>query len=125
MKAFLPLIVFAALATPAGAQSREILGYAGVLGEWELTATVTEVASSRGKAFTGVLTMKHVGMCTQGGPEEKTGEIRLQLLAWSRLNATLLIEGVECAYSGSGADPYTGTMSCPDRGPLPLTLWAK
>ena len=41
MRAFFLLIVLGALATPASAQSLQVLGYAGVLGEWELTANVT------------------------------------------------------------------------------------
>jgi len=45
--------------------------------------------------------MKHVGICTQDGPEEKTGEIRLQISAsLSELNATSRVAGVECTYSG-------------------------
>jgi hypothetical protein len=75
------LIVLAALATPAGAQSLQVFGYTGVLGEWELTASVTEKASWRTKEFSGPLTMKHVGVCTQDGPEQKTGEIRFKLAA--------------------------------------------
>ena len=75
---FLP-IVLGALATPASAQSLQIVGYSGYLGEWELTATVTETASGHTKEYSGPLTMKHVGLCTQDGPEEKTGEMRLQI----------------------------------------------
>jgi hypothetical protein len=120
------LIVVGALTTPAGAQSLQVFGYAGVLGEWELTATVTEKGSSRGKEFSGLLTMKHIGLCTQDGPEEKTGEIRFQLSAWSsRLSATLSIAGVECAYIGRLSEAYTGMLTCSDRGPVPLTLWVK
>ena len=59
-----------ALATPAGAQSLQVLGYAGVLGEWELTATVTENASQP-KEFSGPLTMTHVGLCTVDDPEKR------------------------------------------------------
>ena len=49
MRAIFQLIVLGALATPAGAQSLQLFGYAGVLGEWELTASVTE--SDRTKNF--------------------------------------------------------------------------
>src|SRR6201747_1290937 len=85
-------IMFSALATPAGAQSLQVLGYSGYLGEWELTATVTETAAGDIKQYFGPLTMKHVGLCTQDGPEEKTGEMRLQIsAASSRLNAKLSV----------------------------------
>ena len=68
------------------------------------------------KEYVGPMTMKHVGICTQEGPEERTGEIRLQISAsLSRLNATLSVDGVECTYSGQLSDSYTGTMNCPDR----------
>ena len=108
------------------AESRQVFGYAGVLGEWELTATVTETASRRAKEFSGPLTMKHTGVCTQDGPEEKTGEMRLQLSSSSsRLNATLLVAGVECTYSGKLSDFYSGMMSCPDRQAVPLKLWVR
>ena len=80
MRALLLLIAFSALAVPARSQSLQVTGYAGVLGEWELTANVVEKeASHRAREYAGPLTMKHVGWCTQEGPEEKTGEIRLQI----------------------------------------------
>jgi hypothetical protein len=72
------------------------------------------------------LTMKHIGLCSPGGPEEKTGEMRLQLSASSsRLNGTILVAGVECSYSGRLSDSYDGMMNCPDREAVPLKLWLK
>ena len=116
---------FGALAAPAGAQSLQVIGYSGYLGEWELTATVTEVATGR-KGYSGPLMMKHVGLCTQGGPEERTGEMHLELSASSsRLDATLSVAGLECSYSGRLSDFYTGTLACPDREAVPLKLWVK
>jgi hypothetical protein len=120
---FLP-IVLGILATPAGAQSLQVIGYSGYLGEWELTAT--EQMSGQTKEYFGPLTMRHIGLCTQDGPEEKTGEMRFQITASSsRLNATLSVAGVECSYSGRLSDSYTGTMDCPDRQAVPLKLWLK
>jgi hypothetical protein len=126
MKVLFFPIVLSVLATPAAAQSLQVIGYSGHLGEWELTAVVTEGASSRTKEFSGPLTMKHIGLCSQDGPEEKTGQMRFQMLASSsRLNATLVIEGVQCSYSGRLSDSYDGMMSCPDRQAIPLKLWLK
>jgi hypothetical protein len=53
VRALLLLILLGAVAPPAQAQSRQVIGYAGVLGEWELTATVTENSSRRSKEFSG------------------------------------------------------------------------
>ena len=126
MKALFLSVVLGALASSAQAQSLQVIGYSGYLGEWELTAAVTEKVSSQTKEYSGPLTMKHVGLCTQDGPEEKTGEIRFQISALSaRLNATLSVAGVECTYSGRLSDSYDGTMNCPDREAVPLKLWVK
>ncbi|MGB7940166.1 MAG: hypothetical protein WCF72_16310, partial [Pseudolabrys sp.] len=59
-------------------------------------------------------------------PEEKKGEIRLQISQpASRIAATLLLDGVECTYSGRLSDFYSGTMNCPARAPVPLKIWLK
>jgi hypothetical protein len=47
---------------PAHPQSREVNGQAGFLGEWELTATVTERIASGTKELVGPLNFKHVGI---------------------------------------------------------------
>jgi hypothetical protein len=126
VKALFLSVVLGALASSTQAQSLQVIGYSGYLGEWELTAPVTEKVSSQTKEYSGPLTMKHVGLCTQDGPEEKTGEIRFQISALSaQLNATLSVAGVECTYSGRLSDSYDGTLNCPDREAVPLKLWVK
>jgi hypothetical protein len=125
-KAVCLLIALGAPAATAQAQSLEVIGYSGYLGEWELTANVVEITSGRTPQYSGPLTMKHVGLCTQDGPEQRTGEIRFQITAASsRLDATISVAGVECSYSGRLSDSYNGTMKCPDREPVPLKLWVK
>ena len=124
MRTIFQLAVLGALATPAGAESLEVLGYAGVLGEWELTASVT--GNDNTKAYSGPLTMTHVGICTVDGPEEKKGEIRFRLSeSSSRIQATLFVEGTECSYSARLSDFFSGTMNCPNRPAVPLKLWVK
>ena len=101
LRALFLLIVLTTFAAPTQAQSLQVIGYSGYLGEWELTATVTEKTPGRTNEYSGPLMMKHVGLCTQDGPEEKTGEMRFQILASSsQLHATLSVAGVECSYSG-------------------------
>jgi hypothetical protein len=121
----LSIVLLGALVAPARTQLLEVIGYSGYLGEWELIATVKEAGPGR-KGYSGPLTMKHVGLCTQDGPEEKSGEMHLEIsAASSRLDATLSVAGVECSYSGRLSDSYTGTMTCPDREAVPLKLWVK
>lgn len=126
MRALILLTALSALAAAAPARSLEVFGYAGVLGEWELTAAVTESTARRTKEFSGPVTMTHVGLCTQDGPETKSGEIRLHISGTAdRLNATILMAGVACRYSGKLSDFYIGMMICPDREAVPLKLWVK
>jgi len=105
----------------------ELLGQAGVLGEWELTGNLTEGGSGPRKEFSGSLKMKHVGICTQDGPEERAGEIRLQLAgrSESRVTAKLVLDGIPCTYSARKTHAYEGTMSCAGRAPVPLLVWLK
>ena len=105
----------------------ELLGQAGVLGEWELTGNLAESGSGPRKEFSGLLKMKHVGICTQDGPEERAGEIRLQLAGHSESQATakLVLDGVPCTYSARKTHAYEGTMSCAGRAPVPLLVWLK
>ncbi len=49
------------LATPSGAQTRAVNGQFGILGEWELTATVTNQPNGGGRRGSGPLTLKHTG----------------------------------------------------------------
>ena len=102
----------------------ELLGQAGELGEWELTGNLTE--SGQSMEFSGPLKMKHVGICTQDGPEERAGEISLQLASRSEsLTARLVLDGIPCTYSARKTHAYEGTMACTNRAPVPLMVWLK
>jgi hypothetical protein len=108
------------LAAPATAQTRGIAGQFGVLGEWDLTAVVTKQTAGH---WAGPAHMRHVGYCTVEGPEEKTGELQLKLAeGGGRINGTILIDGVACTFSVRLKDGYDGTLRCPDRRDVPMTL---
>ena len=112
-----------AAAWAAEPETLQILGQSGVLGEWELTANVT--ATGTQNEFAGPLVMKHVGICTIDGPEQKTGNIKLHLAASSRVKATLFIDGVACTYAGRKSDSYSGLLRCTDQRDVPLLMWLK
>jgi len=122
LRALGTLAALSALAAPSVAAPRDVIGYAGVLGEWELTATVAETGPAG--ELSGAATMTHVGVCTQDGPEQRSGAIKVQLSA-SRLNATLSFPDAECSYSATLSDAYKGQMTCPGRPAVPLTLWLR
>ena len=125
MKAFGLAVMLGVVLMSAPARALEVTGSSGFLGEWEVTATVTETASGRTKDYRGPLVLKHIGLCTQDGPVERKGEMRLQISASSQLNATLSMPGAECTASGPLSDSYNGTMTCSDRQVIPLRLRLK
>ena len=124
MKALLAMLCGAVAVTSAAAAPRQVVGYAGVLGEWELVATVDEAAGPAGGEFHGPVTLSHVGLCTQDGPERRSGEIRLQLSP-SQLKAKLSLSEGECTYTGRGSEGFDGTLICPGRPNTPLKLWLR
>ncbi len=117
---------WSALGTSRVPSTMQVVGYAGHLGEWELTATLAKSTSSGGGDLSGPLRMKHVGFCSKDGSDEKTGAIQIRL---SRLSSNadvkLLIDGVSCSHSGNLSGSSIGTMSCPDRKAVPLMIWVK
>ena len=120
--------ILSAVAGPVQAQSLRVSGATGYLSEWEVSGNVTETASGRVREFSGPLTVKHVGLCSQDGPEEKAGEIKLQIMRsgpLSQIRATIRWDGARCTFSGKFSDTYTGLMDCADAKGVPLTLSIK
>jgi hypothetical protein len=59
-------LVATALAVNAHAQALNVIEQLGVLGEWELSATLSREPAGGERQFFGPLTLKHVGICSQG-----------------------------------------------------------
>ena len=78
-------------ATSADSQSVEIVGYLGELGEWELAASIGGDAT-RSNELSGPLTMRHVGMCAQDGPEERPIVTRTRLPPGAVVTRSLALE---------------------------------
>jgi hypothetical protein len=115
---------FTYLRFPGNPRSLDITGYTGRLGEWEVTAAV--VRTGEADELSGPMTMKHVGLCIQDGPQEKKGEMRLRLSTFTpQVVAALVVDGVECAYRGPLSEAHFGELLCPDRRPMPITLWTR
>ena len=109
-------------AASANAETRTVNGRSGILGEWALTAELTEKEAGS-KQWSGPLSMKHVGFCSSDGPEERTGELRLAIPDPPKtVVATLTIEGTACTFKGRLNGTYDGILTCPDRRDVPMTL---
>src|SRR5688572_15114974 len=134
LKTGIPLIMMlGAVAGPLNARSLQVSGTTGYLSEWQVTGNVTETVSGRTREYLGPLTMKHIGLCSQNGPEEKTAEIKLQItrpVLLSQSRATVRIDGTECSFGGkvsddNGAVRYSGVMDCPHVNGVPFSLSIK
>jgi len=127
MRTLLFFIAMAASAAPVRAQSvLQLHGQTGYLGEYELSATVSEQSSNGRTEFSGPLVIKHVGLCAHTGPQETTSQIKLQIARLSqRVMATVVFEGVACTYQGILSESYHGFMNCGGQTSLPLRLWSK
>jgi hypothetical protein len=127
MRSLIPIVALVPVLTVnAAAQSLRVNGQAGVLGEWELSATATETIASGRKEFFGPVTLKHTGLCTKDGPQEKAGEIRFQLSrSATRIDATILLDGAACSFSAKKSDAFSGVLKCPEQEDLPLLVWVR
>lgn len=114
------------LAYGAAAQSLRVNGQAGVLGEWELSAGVAEVSANGRKEFVGPIKLTHTGLCTKDGPQEQTGELRFQLSrSATRIDATVLLDGLLCTFNAKKSDAFNGVMKCPEREDMPMLIWVR
>lgn len=124
-----------AVAGAASGQPLSISGVAGFLSEWQLSGTLNETGTAG--EFTTTLDMKHVGLCSQNGPEEKLTEMKLRLTgsrSWlararsdgrSEISATFDIDGSTCTLSGAFSGTYTGFMDCAGTKGVPITFSVK
>lgn len=127
-KTILFVLILSALASRAYTQSLRLSGATGYLSEWEVSGTITAATSGRVTEFSGPLILRHVGLCSPTGPEEKIADIRLQLVNSSLLphfRATMTIDGAKCTFGGRPSDTYSGFMDCADAKGVPLTLSIK
>jgi hypothetical protein len=121
------MAVLACGSWPAASRTLQVAGTAGYLSEWELSAEVTAATSGDREQFSGPLTLKHVGLCSANGPEEKSGKIEFYIsksLWSSQIHATLFIGGTHCSYSGQ-LSASGGFMECSDGNGIPLQIKLK
>jgi hypothetical protein len=119
------LVAFISAGGTAQAQSLRITGTAGYLAEWELNGELTQRASGRSSDFSGPVILKHVGLCSHDGPQERSSEIKVRIFRSglsSQIQTHLLYEGTWCTYRGElSASGTHGFMTCNSAG-VPLTF---
>jgi len=86
LKTLLFVLILSAVTGPAHAQFLQVTGATGYLSEWEVNGSITETISGRVREFSGLLTVRHIGLCSQVGPEEEgrrnqVSDCEIQLMA--------------------------------------------
>jgi hypothetical protein len=74
----------------------QVYGKTGYLSEYDLSSTVSEQFANGRKEYSGLLAVKHVGLCARDGPKETTGQIRFQvapLQRWSSKESSVHTRG--------------------------------
>ena len=122
MRTILAVLLTALLGAAAQAQSLQLTGKFGYLGEYELSAQVA-AQTAGAKDYAGPMTVTHVGLCTHDGPNQLEGRIKLQF-AEAAVTATLAFDGRECTFHGPLSQTGTGEMVCPGVA-VPFSLWSK
>jgi hypothetical protein len=124
--------IFGLAATPAWAataliapQTIRLEGQVGFVGEWALRATLDRApASPADDAFSGPLTMRHVGLCSHAGPEEVAGRATAVSLGATRVTGLALTYGAEsCVYSGPLTRGAGAFMRCKNGTEVPIRIW--
>ena len=105
------------------AQSYSINGQVGYLGEWEIKANLAQTITASGVSYDGPVTLRHVGLCSANGVEEKSGELRLAVSRWTGgIEGTLAMDGDSCRVVASPSRPYSGLLSCRDAQGVPINF---
>jgi hypothetical protein len=121
MRALLSAMLVCAAAPAALAQSYSASGQVGYLQEWEMKASLAKTVTGKDADFVGPVTLRHVGLCSVNGAEEKSGTVRLTV-SRSRVEGTLSMAGDSCRIVASEQQSYSGLMTCRDGQAVPINL---
>jgi len=118
----LPLLLI-----PMAAEALELTGRYGYVGEWAVSALLTETngaMSGRKRDFTGPITLKHLALCGPGEVAEKAGTLSLRRDG-QRYAAMLTVGEDNCAVAGTLSEDGVAFADCGKAGKIPLRLWLK
>jgi hypothetical protein len=107
--------------TPALAQSYSASGQIGYLQEWEIKGDLAMTATRTGADYSGPVTLRHVGLCSANGVEEKSAVMQLKVSS-SRLEGTLAMDDDNCKIVASPAASHSGLLSCRNGQGVPISF---
>jgi hypothetical protein len=114
-------IAACAASSAASAQSYSANGQIGYLQEWEMKGNLAKTTTRTGTNYDGPVTLRHVGLCSTNGIEEKSGVVQLRVPSTSTgFVGTLAMKDDNCQISASAGQPYTGLLNCHDGQGIPI-----
>ena len=105
----------------AQAQSYSASGQIGYLQEWEIKGSLAKTTTHAGADYSGPVTLRHVGLCSVNGIEQKSGVVQLKI-SRSRLEGTLAMDDDSCRIVASASQPYSGLINCRNGQGVPINL---
>jgi len=105
----------------AQAQSYSANGQIGYLQEWEIKGSLAKTTTRAGADYSGPVTLRHVGLCSANGIEQKSGVVQLRV-SRSRLEGTLAMEDDSCRIDASVSQPFAGLLNCRNGQGVPINL---
>jgi hypothetical protein len=121
MRAILLALCICASAPVALAQSYYASGQVGYLQEWELKASLAKTVTGAGDEYQGPVTLRHVGICSVSGVEEKSGVVQLAV-SRSRIEGKLTMKDDDCRIVASASRPYSGLLNCRSGQGVPINF---
>ncbi|MGY4625465.1 hypothetical protein [Bradyrhizobium sp. USDA 4486] len=113
------LVLFAA-APVARAQSYSASGQIGYLHEWEIAGNLAKTAKRPGAEYSGTITLRHVGLCSVNGEEQKQARLQLKV-SYGRLEGVLIMDEDRCRIVASGSSG-SGQLTCGSGQYVPINL---
>ncbi|MCP3407388.1 hypothetical protein [Bradyrhizobium sp. CCGB01] len=114
------IFVLFAAAPAARAQSYSASGQIGYLHEWEITGNLAKTVTRLGAEYSGTVTLRHVGLCSVNGVEQKQARMQLKVSS-GRLEGMLIKDEDQCRIVASGSSG-SGLLICGSAQGVPINL---
>jgi hypothetical protein len=120
MRTIVAVILMFTAAPAALAQSYSFSGQIGYLHEWEMTGNLAKTVTRLGADYSGAMTLRHVGLCSVNGVEQKQAHMQLKVSS-ARLEGTLVMDDDRCRIVASGSSG-SGLLTCRHGQGVPINL---
>jgi hypothetical protein len=120
MRTIVAVILMFTAAPAALAQSYSFSGQIGYLHEWEMTGNLAKTVTRLGADYSGAMTLRHVGLCSVNGVEQKQARMQLKVSS-GRLEGRLIMDDDECRIVASGSSA-PGLLTCRSGQDIPINL---